>query len=126
MNYEQIAELLNGIAERFVIEEGPTAPGKKPLSSAPVELTEAETEYAVNAVQHIFDRHVVFQYNCTNSIPEQLLENVTVVVDASDTEKFTEVSTRPLRSLPYDSPGQTFVVFEKPEGVPQLENSRTC
>ncbi|CAL5321739.1 unnamed protein product [Camellia sinensis] len=81
--------------------------GKLFKSSAPVELTEAETEYAVNAVQHIFDRHV------------------TVVVDASDTEKFTEVSTRPLRSLPYDSPGQTFVVFEKPEGVPQLENSRT-
>ena len=48
------------------------------------------------------------------------------MVDASDTEKFTEVSTRPLRSLPYESPGQTFVVFEKPEGVPQLENSRTC
>ncbi|CAL5360885.1 unnamed protein product [Camellia sinensis] len=91
--------------------------GKLFKSSAPVELTEAETEYAVNAVQHIFDRHVVFQYNCTNSIPEQLLENVTVVVDASDTEKFTEVSTRPLRSLPYDSPGQTFVVFEKPEDI---------
>ena len=45
-------------------------------SSAPVELTEAETEYAVNAVKHIYDGHVVFQYNCTNTIPEQLLENV--------------------------------------------------
>lgn len=45
-------------------------------SSAPVELTEAETEYAVNVVKHIFDKHVVFQYNCTNTIPEQLLENV--------------------------------------------------
>ena len=49
-------------------------------SSAPVELTEAETEYAVNAVQHIFDWHVVFQYNCTNSIPEQLLENVMTIL----------------------------------------------
>lgn len=45
-------------------------------SSASLELTEAETEYAVNVVKHIFDRHVVFQYNCTNTIPEQLLENV--------------------------------------------------
>lgn len=45
-------------------------------SSAPVELTEAETEYAVNVVKHIFDSHIVFQYNCTNTIPEQLLENV--------------------------------------------------
>lgn len=41
-----------------------------------MELTEAETEYAVNVVKHIFDSHVVFQYNCTNTIPEQLLENV--------------------------------------------------
>ncbi|MBA0562159.1 hypothetical protein Golob_007229, partial [Gossypium lobatum] len=48
--------------------------GKLFKSSAPVELTEAETEYAVNAVKHIFDGHVVFQYNCTNTIPEQLLE----------------------------------------------------
>ena len=45
-------------------------------SSAPVELTEAETEYAVNVVKHVFDGHIVFQYNCTNTIPEQLLENV--------------------------------------------------
>ena len=42
-----------------------------------MELTEAETEYAVNVVKHIFDSHVVFQYNCANTIPEQLLENVT-------------------------------------------------
>ncbi|KAG7011700.1 Coatomer subunit gamma-2, partial [Cucurbita argyrosperma subsp. argyrosperma] len=85
--------------------------------SAPVELTEAETEYAVNVVKHIFNSHVVFQYNCTNTIPEQLLENVTVVVDASEAEEFTEVISKPLRSLPYDSPGQTFVAFEKPEGI---------
>ncbi|KAK6120950.1 hypothetical protein DH2020_045308 [Rehmannia glutinosa] len=65
--------------------------GKLFKSSAPVELTEAETEYAVNVVKHIFDRHVVFQYNCTNTIPEQLLENVTVIVDASEAEEFSEV-----------------------------------
>ncbi|XVF67709.1 hypothetical protein PTKIN_Ptkin10aG0143500 [Pterospermum kingtungense] len=94
--------------------------GKLFKSSAPVELTEAETEYAVNVVKHIFDGHVVFQYNCTNTIPEQLLENVTVIVDASDAEEFSEVASKPLRSLPYDSPGQTFVAFEKPEGVPAV------
>lgn len=47
-----------------------------PQSSAPVELTEAETEYAVNVVKHVYDGHIVFQYNCTNTIPEQLLEDV--------------------------------------------------
>ncbi|KAE8669988.1 Coatomer subunit gamma-1 [Hibiscus syriacus] len=93
---------------------------RKLQSSPPVELTEAETEYAVNIVKHIFDGHVVFQYNCTNTIAEQLLENVTVIVDASEAEEFAEVASKPLRSLPYDSPGQTFVAFEKPEGVPAV------
>lgn len=90
----------------------------------------------------------MFQYNCTNTIPEQLLENVSlilvisprlfafffstmllscfsfcqvmVVVDASDAEEFSEVTSKPLRSLPFDSPGQTYVAFEKPEGVISL------
>ncbi|KAK4794751.1 hypothetical protein SAY86_012745 [Trapa natans] len=91
--------------------------GKLFKSSAPVELTEPETEYAVNVVKHIFDQHVLFQYNCTNTIPEQLLENVTVIVDASDAAEFAEVASKPLQSLPYDSPGQSFLAFEKPGGV---------
>ncbi|KAJ6766098.1 COATOMER SUBUNIT GAMMA [Salix purpurea] len=91
--------------------------GKLFKSSSPVELTEAETEYAVNVVKHIFDRHVVFQYNCINTIPEQLLENVSVIVDASEAEDFAEVTSKPVRSLPYDTPGQTFVAFEKPDGI---------
>ena len=45
---------------------------------------------------------------------------VTVIVDASDAEEFSEVVSKPLRSLPYDTPGQTFVAFEKPEGVPAV------
>ncbi|EYU42621.1 hypothetical protein ABFS82_14G113600 [Erythranthe guttata] len=94
--------------------------GKLFKSSAPVELTEAETEYAVNVVKHIFDSHVVFQYNCTNTIAEQLLENVTVVVDASEAEEFSEVGTKPIKSLPYDTPAQTFVAYEKPEGIPAI------
>lgn len=94
--------------------------GKIVKSSSPVELSEPETEYAVNVVKHIFDSHVVLQYNCINTIPEQLLENVSVIVDASEAEEFSEVGTKPLRSLPYDTPSQTFVAFEKPEGVPAV------
>jgi len=40
-----------------------------------------------------------------------------VNVDASEAEEFSEVFSKPIRSLPYDSPGQTFVAFEKPEGI---------
>ncbi|CAA7387861.1 unnamed protein product [Spirodela intermedia] len=91
--------------------------GKVFKSSAAVELTEPETEYSVNAVKHVYDGHVVIQYNCTNTIPEQLLENVTIFVDASEAEEFSEVASKPLRFLPYNSPGQTFVAFEKPAGA---------
>lgn len=94
--------------------------GKLFKSSAPVELTEAETEYAVNVVKHVYDGHIVFQYNCTNTIPEQLLEDVNVIVDASEAEEFAEIASKPLSSLPYDTPGQTFVAFQKPEGVPAV------
>lgn len=94
--------------------------GKLFKSSAPVELTEAETEYAVNVVKHVYDGHIVFQYNCTNTIPEQLLEDVTVVVEASEAEEFAEIASKHLKSLPYDTPGQTYVAFEKPEGVPAV------
>ncbi|KAI8556515.1 hypothetical protein RHMOL_Rhmol05G0259200 [Rhododendron molle] len=79
-----------------------------------------ETEYAVNVVKDSFDSYVLFQYNLTNTIPEQLLGNVSVIVDAFEAEEFSEVSTKPLRSLPYDSPGQTFEAFEKPDGVPAV------
>lgn len=58
-------------------------------------------------------------WNCFHNISLCLLQ-VTVIVDASEAEEFSEVATKPLRSLPYDSPGQTFVAFEKPEGVPAV------
>lgn len=41
-------------------------------------------------------------------------------MDASEAEEFAEVATKPLKALPYDTPGQTFVAFEKPEGVPAV------
>ncbi|KAJ7558871.1 hypothetical protein O6H91_04G059500 [Diphasiastrum complanatum] len=91
--------------------------GKLFKSSAPVELTEAETEYSVNAIKHVYLRHVIFQFNCTNTIAEQLLEKVSVVIDSSDAEDFEEVFSKHVESLPYNVPGQAFVAFRKPEGV---------
>lgn len=45
-------------------------------SSPVVDLTEAEIEYGVSAVKHVYPKHVVFQFNCTNTIKEQVLEQV--------------------------------------------------
>lgn len=38
----------------------------------------------IHAVKHIFPAHVVVQFNCTNTIKEQCLENVTVLMDLAD------------------------------------------
>ena len=45
---------------------------------------------------------------------------VNVIVDASEAEEFSELASKALNSLPYDSPGQAFVAFEKPAGVPAV------
>ncbi len=41
-------------------------------SSDIVELTEAETEYVVQCVKHTFNNHVVLQFNCTNTLQDQV------------------------------------------------------
>ncbi|KAG0615004.1 hypothetical protein M758_5G007500 [Ceratodon purpureus] len=94
--------------------------GKLFKSSTPVELTEAETEYAVNLVKHVYSGHIVFQFNCTNTITEQLLENVSVVMEPIEGEDFNQVATKPLASMPCGVPGQAFVAFEKPDGACSL------
>merc|ERR1719192_1714081 len=47
-------------------------------SSQPAELTEAETEYMVACIKHIFPEHVVLQFDCTNTLNDQLLEDVSI------------------------------------------------
>ncbi|KAF8772434.1 hypothetical protein HU200_005760 [Digitaria exilis] len=113
------------LAEKKSTGKKPTGPAS--AVSGPVSTVDASYEKLLSSIpefadfgklfKHIYDGHVVLQFNCTNTIPEQLLEQVVVFVDASEAEEFLEVASKPLESLPYDSPGQTFVAFEKPEGV---------
>ena len=41
-------------------------------SCDPVRLTEEDTEYTIFAVKHVYDAHLVIQFNCTNTISEQV------------------------------------------------------
>ncbi|CAI7783105.1 unnamed protein product [Closterium sp. NIES-53] len=107
---EAYEKLLNSIPEFATF-------GKLFKSSAPVELTEAETEYSVNVVKHVFPAHMVFQFNCTNTIAEQMLQDVTVLMDLAEAEEFEEVATIPLKSMAYGVTGHTFVALSKPEGA---------
>lgn len=55
------------------------------FKSSPVyELTESETEYNVKCIKHVFSDYLVLQFDCVNTLSDQLLENVRVTVDSQD------------------------------------------
>ncbi|OZJ04153.1 hypothetical protein BZG36_03121 [Bifiguratus adelaidae] len=82
-------------------------------SSKAHELTEAEVEYTVKCIKHMFAEHVVFQFDCVNTVNEQLLEDVTIVMQ-SDNDELEEVVNIPAESLKCDVPGVAYVAFKKP------------
>ena len=93
-------------------------------SSLPVELTESETEYVVQCVKHCFGRYLVFQFDCTNTLNDQVLENVTVHMDPA--EGFDVMKYIPCPSLPYNKPGTTYTMVRLPEDPTQVTGSFSC
>lgn len=89
-------------------------------SSPPVELTEAETEYVVSVVKHIFKEHIVLQYDVKNTLPATVLENVSVVATPSDEEELEEVFIIQAEKLETDVPGKVYVAFKKVNGEGSL------
>ena len=101
-------------------------PPPRPLPPALLpQLTEEETEYKVVCVRHVLERHVVFQFNCTNTVKEQVLEDVSVTMDLSEAEDFSLEAVLPLAVMPQQQPhgepggggGQTYVVLARAEGA---------
>jgi len=85
--------------------------GKLFRSSKPAELTEAELEYVVNCVKHVFPQHVVFQFNGTNTLEDQLLENVVVKVDSSNVKGVKLDAVVPAVQMPYSVSTPSYVSF---------------
>lgn len=79
-------EPVKGEAYAALLETVPqlAALGSVFKSSEPVQLTEEDTEYSINVVKHVYESHVVLQFNCTNTVAEQLLQDVIVEVDLAD------------------------------------------
>lgn len=87
------------------------------LKSSPVvELTEAETEYVVTLVKHIFKEHIVLQYEVKNTLPDTVLENVSVVATPSEEEELEEEFIIPAERLVTNEPGNVYVAFKKVNG----------
>ncbi|GLB35747.1 putative the coatomer is a cytosolic protein complex that binds to dilysine motifs and reversibly associates with Golgi non- clathrin-coated vesicles, which further mediate biosynthetic protein transport from the ER, via the Golgi up to the trans Golgi network [Lyophyllum shimeji] len=84
-------------------------------SITPAQLTESETEYQVTCVKHIFAEHVVFQFNVSNTLPDTVLENVSVFMQPqTEDSDLTEDFIIPLPSLTAaNSPNIVYVSLTK-------------
>ncbi|KAF6754279.1 coatomer subunit gamma [Ephemerocybe angulata] len=84
-------------------------------TATPAQLTESETEYQVTCVKHIFKEHIVFQFNVSNTIPDTVLEQVSVIMTPQDEEiGLTEDFIIPFPSLTSaSSPGIVYVSFTR-------------
>lgn len=81
-------------------------------SSDPVPLTESETEYVVRCIKHCYIHHMVLQFDCLNTLSDQLLENVRVQLDPS--EGYTILKEIPCPKLAYNETGQVYVILQFP------------
>lgn len=95
-------------------------------SSPAVELTESETEYVVTVIKHIFKEHVVLQYEIKNTLPDTVLEDVSIVATPSEEdESLEEEFIIPVAKLATDQPGSVYVSFKKTGETPYPITSLT-
>lgn len=102
-------------AEKLVQIPELKAYGSLLKSSAPVELSESETEYVVSAVKHVFKEHIVVQYDVKNTLQDTVLEDVSVITTPSedDDESLQEDFIVPAPKLATNEPGVIYVAFKK-------------
>ena len=84
-------------------------------SSQPAELTESETEYTVACIKHVFPGHVVLQFDCTNTLADQLLEQVRVELEVG--EGWEVVAQIPASSMQYNLASTIYTVLSVPEDL---------
>ena len=94
-------------------------------SSAPIALTEDETEYVVRCVKHILDNHVVLQFIIQNTVEDQLMENVMVSVE-SDSELYEIIGDISAEKIKYGSAANCFTVLQRNEDKQIVPTGFVC
>lgn len=51
-------------------------------TTKPSPLTDSVSEFGVRRTMHIYQRHIIFQFDCTNTVDTMCLENVGIEMDA--------------------------------------------
>lgn len=118
-------ELVDPAAVVYAIPELASL-GRSFRSSAPVQLTESETEYVVQCTKHIFQNHVVLQFSVENTIENQRLDNVTVLVDDSESEIFSASGEIACEGIKYGDTKNCFTILERKTDAALTSNTFTC
>uniref|UniRef100_A0A914KKQ8 Coatomer subunit gamma n=1 Tax=Meloidogyne incognita TaxID=6306 RepID=A0A914KKQ8_MELIC len=89
-------------------------------SSPTFELTESVTEYNVSCVKHIFNDYVLLQFDCRNTVNDQLLEDVYVHLEPQDEpddeyDNWAIELNLPIKSLPVSKTDVNYVLLKMPE-----------
>lgn len=93
-------------------------------SSQPVDLTEPDTEYNIKCIKHTFGHYIVFQFDCLNTLNDQLLEKVSVKMETSD--GYEVISYKQCAKLPYNSLGTAYTLVRIPEDPLQVTATFSC
>lgn len=93
-------------------------------SSAAIALTEADTEYNVKCIKHTFSHYMVLQFDCLNTLNDQLLENVVIKLETSDA--YEVISYKPCQSLAYNIPGVAYTLIKIPDDPTQVSGTFEC
>jgi len=93
-------------------------------SSNPINLTEPETEYNIKCIKHVFSGYIVFQFDCVNTLNDQLLEKVTIKMETSD--GYEVISYRPCPKLSYNNLGHVYTLVKIPDDPTQVSGTFSC
>ena len=95
-------------------------------SAKPIALTESETEYVVTLVKHIYKEHVLFQFSVSNTIPDTVLEQLSVLMTPSEGSGLVEDFIIPIPSLSAQGAGQVYVSFTRGSPAEYAAGSFGC
>jgi len=121
---EVVKEKVDPAAAVYAIPELSSL-GRVFRSSAPVPLTESETEYVVTCIKHIFESHIVLQFKVQNTIDDQRLENVTIMLE-SDGDMFEITGEISAETIKYGDTVDCFTVLQRDVDIPIETSNFTC
>ncbi|GMG21980.1 unnamed protein product [Ambrosiozyma monospora] len=85
-------------------------------SSGSTALSDPDSELVVDAIKHVFEDHLVIQYNIKNTLPESQLEELSIVAEP-DSEEYAEEFVVPIDSLKPNATGTIYVSFTRPAEI---------